>query len=499
MFEGRKIKRLSQEIELSKLEIEKKGLIEIDSLISESNQVQAEDDEAEWLLLGDDSSKRSLDTADQNKLKSQATLAYYKTPHGRNIIRLFEKYICGRGFGLAPKSTLDEVAEWWKSFWKRNRMELKKKEIVRRTMRDGECFIRFFKERGEYTIRFMLPQFVKNPEDKVTANTKTVISSGIETDIDDIEKVINYYYKESPIPAAEVMHIKILVDSDVKRGRSLFEPIIEYLWMYRDWLKDRMKLNKVRATVALIKKVTGTPTQTANIKSANETTTKTNPDGTAKQKAPVGVSVFTTNKNVDYELKSPNLQASDVQHDGRTLILAISAGVGLPEFMVSSDSSNGNYASTMVAEGPAVMEFEDWQDFFALYFSEMFEKVIKAGIEADKIPKTEIKITKTTEKDKDGNVKLIEKKEFVDTLTECSIIFPDIAVRDIQKETAAIILQWREELCSKHTARAKLDLDYEDEEDFLMQEAEEEPDDGSPTKDDEDEMDKEPEDEKPES
>ncbi len=67
-------------------------------------------------MLGDDSSKRSLDTADQNKLKSQATLAYYKTPHGRNIIRLFEKYICRRGFGLAPKSTLDEVAEWWKSF-----------------------------------------------------------------------------------------------------------------------------------------------------------------------------------------------------------------------------------------------------------------------------------------------------------------------------------------------------------------------------------------------
>ena len=706
-------------------------------------------------------------------------------------------------------------------------------------MRDGECFIRFFKERGKVSIRFMLSQLVADPEDKKSTSAKVSISSGIETSVNDIEEVKAYWYKNKRIPAEEIMHIKILVDSDVKRGRSLLEPIIDYLWMYRDWLKDRMKLNKVRATVALIKKVTGTPTQTANIKSANETTTKTNPDGTAKQKAPVGVSVFTTNKNVDYELKSPNLQASDVQHDGRTLILAISAGVGLPEFMVScfddkteiltpkgfikysewnkekigtlnrktnqieylypeksyeydyegemikvksnnidllvtpnhkmycrtyingnyrledaqfitkgyrrfmtsimptqniclnqsnfflpnvelegskknkqtgireidgdiwasflgwfisegccyngkarrngdydvqisqknkenrniiravlnrmpfnyredkhqttfrigdkglwtwlinncgsrsetrkipninftyvqkelllealilgdgmrfrkhflyttasyilanqvqimgyelgwqtklfgpmgpygygkekiyrvglyalkesrafpkhckrvdykgkvwcfsnknktlivrrngrisitgnSDASNGNYASTMVAEGPAVMEFEDWQDFFALYFSEMFEKVIKAGIEADKIPKTEIKITKTTEKDKDGNVKLIEKKEFVDTLTECSIIFPDIAVRDIQKETAAIILQWREELCSKHTARAKLDLDYEDEEDFLMQEAEEEPDDGSPTKDDEDEMDKEPEDEKPES
>jgi hypothetical protein len=37
---------------------------------------------------------------------------------------------------------------------------------------------------------------------------------------------------------------------------------------------------------------------------------------------------------------------------------------GLPEFMITGDASNGNYASTMIAEGPGEREIEDWQDFF---------------------------------------------------------------------------------------------------------------------------------------
>ena len=849
MFEGRKIKKLKQEIELSGLQIEIEGLGQIKSIINESNAVQAEDDEASWTLLGADSANRKLGDEDQDKLKSQVTKAFYKTPHGRNIIRLFEKYVTGRGFALTPKSTLKEVDEVRKDFWKRNRMELKKKEIVRRTMRDGECFIRFFIENGKVSIRFMLSQLVKDPDDKKTTDAKVLISSGIETSADDIETVLAYWYKNKRIPAEEVMHIKILVDSDVKRGRSLLEPIIDYLWMYRDWLKDRMKLNKVRATVALIKKVTGTPAQAANLKGNQETVNRLNPDGTPKQKAPVGVSVITTNQNVDYKLEAPNLQAADVQHDGRTILLAIAAGVGLPEYMITSDASNGNYScesadteiltlrgwidqsllteedqiatvnqktneleyqhptaihryyhegfmvqikgthnldmivtenhrmwvtqhqhrkvngkllrkglkeynfiqagklikhnyitqtkvewdgigntvvipgierfggngatkkpkedrkcdikvwasflgyfisegwildngskiwtvglsqnkgniadkisktlndmpinwnaiyskdgkmitwtvvdkalwhflkdtvgagaynkkipnyakqwdtdtlkilietlldgdgsrvgaysryftvskqladdvmevaikagyisgiktqmkngvwpvaiknqklvyitpvrhikkikysgivwcpevpnglfigrrngishihgnSLMTAEGPAVMEFEDWQDFFAIYFSEMYDLIIRAAISAKLIPENELKVTKEYVKIEGKPDKQIEKSEIVLTSTECSITFPDIVSRDIQKETTAIITQMRESLCSKQTASARLDLDYEDEQEFIKQENEEAEDSGEPTKDEEDEMEDEPEDEKAKS
>ena len=40
---------------------------------------------------------------------------------------------------------------------------------------------------------------------------------------------------------------------------------------------------------------------------------------------------------------------------------AIAARLVMPEFMFTSDASNANYASTMVAEGPAVRMFERLQ------------------------------------------------------------------------------------------------------------------------------------------
>ena len=40
---------------------------------------------------------------------------------------------------------------------------------------------------------------------------------------------------------------------------------------------------------------------------------------------------------------------------------AIGSALAMPEYMISGDSSNANYASTMVAEGPAVKTFEEMQ------------------------------------------------------------------------------------------------------------------------------------------
>ena len=40
---------------------------------------------------------------------------------------------------------------------------------------------------------------------------------------------------------------------------------------------------------------------------------------------------------------------------------AIGSALAMPEYMISGDSSNANYASTMVAEGPAVKTFEELQ------------------------------------------------------------------------------------------------------------------------------------------
>jgi hypothetical protein len=70
---------------------------------------------------------------------------------------------------------------------------------------------------------------------------------------------------------------------------------------------------------------------------------------------------------------------------GRLLLLSAAAGSGLPEFMLTSDASNANYASTMVAEGPAVKMFQAEQCFFAREFSRLWRWVMANAVRAGEL------------------------------------------------------------------------------------------------------------------
>jgi capsid protein len=475
MFEGFKARRARYLLELRKTEIERQALESLSGYGAKSarrlKKSLEDDDENAWINLTKLSS-RLLSQEESEDLQEKANQLYNRNVHARNIIRLIVKYVVGRGFIITPKDKeVEPLAEWWKEFWKVNQMDIRKKEIVRRTMRDGEVFIRKFKKRLDQfnmlILRFMDPMKVKPPEVKEVANA----THGIETDPDDIEDVKAYWYKDKRISADEVIHRKIHADSDMKRGRSHLEVVAKYCSMYGKWIDDRMKLNMVRSIVGLIRKVSGTTTQAENIAKGYETSKLKNPDETYLARMPEGVSVITTNKGVDYDLKSPNLQAADSQHDGRNLLVAIAAGVGMPEFMVTSDASNANYASTLVSEAPGVMEFEDWQDFFELLFKDIFETAINVGVDTGAIPEN---ITEEVTKvdPETGEVK-------TETVTreisrECDIVFPEIVHRDILKETQAYVLQSQNGWISDQTAQARLDLDPEEEEEKMRQKEEEE-------------------------
>jgi hypothetical protein len=354
--------------------------------------------------------------------------------------------------------------------------------MVRRFFRDGDMFLRRFPlGEGLLTYRFLNPDWVKNPEtEQVNENT----TSGIETDPEDIETVKCYWYKDKRIPADEVIHEKAFVDSDVKRGRSIYEPIAEELSMHKDWQRDRIKLNKIRALIGLVRKVTGSPTQAANIAKQNATTRQLAPDGTSYFRTPEGVSIVTANQGVDYDFKTPNLQAADVAEDGKGILRTSCAGVGLSEVMVTSDASNNNYASSMVAEAPSVREFQDWQEFFKSTFERIYEQVLEYAIKQGVIPE------EVDEECEEPLIDPITGEQQTDPLTgkpavtktvkrvpvplTCKVVFPEIVHRDLLQETNALTIQKTEGAMSKRTYASRLDLDYEQEQGFIEQEQEEE-------------------------
>jgi hypothetical protein len=362
---------------------------------------------------------RELDETSGEALRDNARIASLKSTHMRGYLGSLGRFVVGVGptftAQVENEETQANAAAWWALFGKLNKWNDLEDEIPHRTWRDGETFTRFFVQDGEGPpedwepdanlvsrlpgfsmedvqppdvpdgmtfLRLIPPEQIRDPDNKV--------SHGILTAKRDVVTPLAYIWApkdkiEEVIPAREIQHIKINVDQDVKRGRSQLEVLLKRNTQYEQWLGYRIVLNLVRSAVVLIKKITGaTATQVAAIKdkwaSTESTTTQTN---SSKMLKP-GSTVHATG-GIEYDMLSPNLQATDAQHDGRSILLSEAAGTGLPEYMFTGDSSNANFASTMVSESPAVREFQRWQDFYEPYFRDIYRRVMVNGAEANQI------------------------------------------------------------------------------------------------------------------
>ena len=273
MFEGIKSIFLNGKIKYKELqEVEKQiefrsSIFEKEKKFIESSYLDAlrDTDESNWTSLNV-KDNRDLPDAARISLIDQADLMYYRNGHFRNIIKLFVKYTVGRGFQILPDCIDPIVKEFWDNIYDINRMKKRAKETVNRLHRHGEVFIRRFPQKDGTTLfRFMDPRLIRDPKEGANEHT----TYGIETDPDDIENILYFYYDGEKIPAEEVIYEKIDVDSNVKRGRCKCEPIMEELAMYKGWMRDRMKLNKLRSMVGIVRKVTGSPTQVQNIANQN--------------------------------------------------------------------------------------------------------------------------------------------------------------------------------------------------------------------------------------
>ncbi len=123
--------------------------------------------------------------------------------------------------------------------------------------------------------------------------------------------------------------------------------------------------------------------------------------------------ILTTSEGTDLQYLNPTTNFRDGVPLGRLMLLCAAAGSGLPEYMLTSDASNANYASTLVAEGPAVKLFHSEQLFFAGEWNRLWRWVLSQFIAAGQLPANAFERIKP------------------------AWTFPDLAVRDRPKERLA--------------------------------------------------------------
>lgn len=253
-------------------------------------------------------------------------------------------------------------------------------DAMERLDKDGEFALRFFERAsGLVEARFIEPEHIKDPTGDPYSPARAF---GVETEIDDVENVLAYHVVKhpwisdatEPIPASEVMHVKLNVPRNAKRGLPTFYPVETNLRRSEDLLASMSSMAKARAKIALIRHMLDTT------KTAAQSLVDSLSVGIQLQDPMTGQStnlermkygtILTSSGNVKYEMPSAQTDAGSFVAILQAELRAVAARLQMPEWMLTVDASNANLASSLVAEAPSVKSFRRIQRMLCRRFGE---------------------------------------------------------------------------------------------------------------------------------
>lgn len=319
--------------------------------------------------------------------------------------KIVPQFVISRGVHGSHRNT--EIQAAWNEFWKRNRMRLRIKDILRDLVIYGEIFLRYFDLRDGLTIRSIDPSTIWE----------------IVTDPEDIEQVLYYHQqfvtlnqmmvafpagKVAPastlvirqIPAGDVDHFKINATSHEKRGRSELYAILAWLMRFREFANDRIILNKMRAMFGLDVSVDGGPEDVAAAEAQFAT-----PPGSG--------SVWVHNKTMEMDFKQANTNANEAKTDGDMILNIISVGAGISaQFLGTSNQTSR--AGALIQTEPDVKNFEDYREIVEEILLSASERVIEANGIDEPDQAMEFTFPSIASEDRSGKVKDIALCEAMD-------------------------------------------------------------------------------------
>src|SRR3990167_449407 len=196
MFDFMKLSRQDRDLRIKEKQLEirqRENALKLVETALEARNTVVDDDlvGGNWFLLG--SRDNPLDETQLRNMQESAYKLYHNNPHARAIIRNLVKFILGKGPQVIPDDKNQKVKDAWAEFKRQNNFNIREKEIGVRVFRDGEVFLRLFRNKGngDVKIRFIRSTSIADPIN-IKHKPKS-LSFGIETDPDDVEQPLYYY------------------------------------------------------------------------------------------------------------------------------------------------------------------------------------------------------------------------------------------------------------------------------------------------------------------
>ena len=310
--------------------------------------------------------------------------AYNANPLAFAIIEQTTSFVLGEGITVSANNK--RVQQIIDAFWDspENRMEERVYSLCTELALYGELFIHFFVNQysGEVVIRQIDPSLIDQ----------------VETDSEDIEKPLRYHRRPiaqimatSPDPPPlitpasdldvqgtwfragdEVLHVAINKVSNAKRGKSDLATLLPWLRRYKDWLTDRVRINKYKGAFLWDVTLTGADKKTIDRKKMEYAY------------PPEPGSVLIHNEAEKWQATQPQINAMDAKEDGRAIKLMIATGATLPEHYLS-DGDNGNRATASEMSLPTLLKFKRRQRVIKYMLQRIIDRVILEARKAGKL------------------------------------------------------------------------------------------------------------------
>jgi capsid protein len=328
----------------------------------------------------------------RNQCRSLATVNEYAINGHENRISYivgaghsYRATVC-KGMEAEPELAL-AVQKVIEQFQRENRWHERQQEIVRRVDRDGEAFLRFFVDREGLTrVRFVEPDQVATPPQRAA---DPAASFGIQTAAEDVETVEGYYVDGQLVDAGEIQHRRANVDFNVKRGLPLYTPVRKNLRRAEKLLRNMSVVAEIQSAIALIRKHRGVSRSGVEqfVAAGADATASSATTGRTRHFSQYGPgTILDAPAGLEYDFPTAGVDAASFVTILQAELRAIAARLVMPEFMFTSDASNANFASTMVAEGPAVRMFERLQASLIEQDRAVMWRVVENAASAGRLP-----------------------------------------------------------------------------------------------------------------
>lgn len=321
-------------------------------------------------------------------------------------------FVLGKGVTVAAREA--RVQDVLMDFWHDpdNHMDTRVYALCTELSLYGEQFVRFFVSPydGRVKIRQIDPSLIDQ----------------VETDPDDIETPLRFHRRPvgpsatlpgDPAPVTpqdqhnfdgewfiagkEVVQFTINKVSNAKRGKSDLATLLPWLRRYKDWLTDRVRINKYKGAFLWDVRLMGADRKTIERKKAEYAY------------PPEPGSVIIHNEAEQWSAVKPEINANEAAEDGRAIKLMVAVGAQLPEHFLS-DGSNGNRATATEMGLPTFLKFQRRQYVMRAMLRAILDRVLHEARKAGRLP---------------GEID-----------TQYDIIFPEIDVGDHQTLATSVQL-----------------------------------------------------------